>query len=168
MADAARHLAYHEFGIGAIVVGLTCLAAAIWLRRVRRFVPPPSFRTAWALVVLFALVHAAIRPLVDPAKDMAEGAAEAASLVPADEPLLVFSGDETTLAVVPFFSGRLVANAEKPADAIRALDAGPSKHLLVMDKDVKRMGTALESRVTLVRTVRFAATRDVNVYALKP
>lgn len=166
-AATAKALDYHAFTLGCVAVGVVALAAAFWVRRVKKIALPSAGRAAWALVVLYAFVHAAVGPLIDPLRDMSGGAREIASLVPADEELLAYSADETTLAVVPFYSGRVVANVEAGAKAIRAFEVGTSKHLLVMDKDVPRMGQALVSRLDLVKTVRFSATRDVNVYAFK-
>jgi hypothetical protein len=148
------------------------VAAGIVLGRLtRRIAPGPArWRAALALRFAFAflVLHGVVRPFVDPLKEMRGGVIEAAALVPPDEPLLAFSADETTLAVVPFYSGRIATNAERPVAALRALATGPAKHLLVMDKDVKRMGPALFARVALVKAVPVSATRELHVYALKP
>ena len=167
-AASAAMLDYRAFGYGCVAVGVVALAAAFWVRRVKRISLPPAGRAAWALVVLYAFLHAAVGPLIDPLRDMSAGAREIASLVPADEELLAYSADETTLAVVPFYSGRLVDNVESGGKALRGLETGVSKHLIVMDKDVPRMGQALTSRLVLVKTVRFSSTRGVNVYAYRP
>jgi len=37
-----------------------------------------------------------------------------------------------------------------------------------MDKSVRKLTPALKRRLDLVKTVRVSATRDVNVYVLKP
>ena len=174
LVDPARELAYRDFGFGAIVVGLTCLAAAIWVRRVRRMVPPVPVRTAWALVLLFAFLHTAVRPLLDPLRDMSAGSREIAALVPANERFVAFDADETTLGVVPFHSGRVLENIKGRNDsetvrmALDALESGSAGHLVVMDSDVRKLTPALKQRLDLVKTVRVSATRDVNVYVLKP
>lgn len=167
-ADAAPHLAYRPFGWGAIVVGLACLGAAVWVRRVRKLVPPAPVRTAWALVVLFALLHAAVRPLLDPLRDLSAGSRAIAALVPGNERFLGLSSDETTLAIVPFYTGRILENVEDPEEALAALEAGETRHLVVMDKSVRKLTPALKKRLELVETVAVSATREVGVYALKP
>lgn len=166
--ESVQRLDFRAAGVAAVAVMLVVIGAAFCARRARRLAAVSPARTLWALTVLFLVLHGVVGPLVDPLRDMSAGSKEAAALVPTDEPLVAFDADETTLAVVPFFTGRLVANVEDPSDALRALEHGPSKHLLVMDKDVKHLGAALAKRLDLVQTVRFSATRSVNVYALKP
>ncbi len=166
--DLAPHLDYRHFGCGAIVVGVTCLAAAIWVRRVKGFVPPAPVRTTWALVMLFALLHAAVRPLLDPPRDLSAGARQIASLVPENERFVALDADETTLAFVPFYSGRILENFETADEALAALGSGATKYLVVMDKDIRKLTPALKRRLELVKTVEITATREVNVYALKP
>ena len=106
------------------------------------------------------------RPVIDPARDMSAGAREVAALVPAGEPLLGFSADETTRAVIPFYSKRILANVEKVPEVMAAFDSGTTRHLVVMDKEVRKLTPALLDRIELVKAVRLNATRVLNVYVL--
>lgn len=140
--------------------GLGLRGQAKWLKG--------TLRVAVLFPIVIALVHFGVFPRLDVLRDMSAGSREIAALVPADEKLLALSADETTLATVPFHSGRILANVEDPAEVLKAFDSGATKHLVVMDKDVRKLTPALKQRLDLVKTVRVSATRDVNVYVLKP
>ena len=140
-----------------------------------------SARAAALLVVLFVLVHVGVFSRLDAFRNMEAGSREIAELVPAGERFIALDADETTLGTVPFHSGRILENIPSPSDAERVagapsaaakalarFDSGDIKHLVVMDKDVGKLGPELKRRLALVKTVRLSATRDVNVYVLKP
>jgi hypothetical protein len=109
-----------------------------------------------------------VRPLVDPAKDLRPSTSDLARLVPADEPMLGLNLDETTIAVVPYFTGRTLANVDEAADALARLDAGPVRHLVIMKKDLtKRTLWAkcpeLKPRLRLVGSTG-TGDREIGVY----
>jgi 4-amino-4-deoxy-L-arabinose transferase-like glycosyltransferase len=108
------------------------------------------------VLVLFALVvHAALRPLVDPLKNLKPGALEIARAIPETEPILAFAPDETTRAVVPFYSGRILSEAKDPASA---------RHLVVTDSAEKKLPEEVRRGLVKVADVRLGATRTASVY----
>jgi hypothetical protein len=108
------------------------------------------------VLVLFALlVHTAIRPLIDPLKDLKPGALEIARAVPEDEPILAFAPDETTRAVIPFYSGRILAETKEPETA---------RHLVVIDSAEKKLPEPARQGLVKIADVRLGATRRASVY----
>jgi len=143
--------------------------AELWIAR--RFIRPAgvrAFRAASAVVLVVLAYHAAVRPGLDSTRSMADGAREIASLVPADEPILALHPDETLRAVVPFYTSREFTTAVTAGQAMKALDEGRAKHLLVQDKSDKNVTPELAARLSIVKTVRLSASRDVSVYEVKP
>ncbi len=109
-------------------------------------------------------MQAGLRPLIDPAKDLREGALEIARSVPADEPLLGFAIDETTRAVVPFYTGRILRSVETPDRALAELESGPARHLVVTESAEKKLDEATRRRLVKVTSVRFNPTRTATLY----
>jgi 4-amino-4-deoxy-L-arabinose transferase-like glycosyltransferase len=139
----------------------------------RRFIPRDArgVRLAASLVTVFVVVHAAAMPLMDPVKRMTEGAKRVAELVPRDEILLSFEADETTRAILPFYTGRRLLNraGKKAAENIaKEFEAGTTRHLIVMDKYADDLPRPLLARLALVEDVQVNATRVIHVYALTP
>ena len=163
-ADTRRRLE-SQAGVAASGFRLVVLAlfAAWTVRELRRPRLGPS--VALLAVVTFFVLHFSARELLDPFRDMSDGARRIEALS-ADRPLLAFSADETTLAVIPFYSSThvLVLNSENPAFLLERLRSGRSKHLLVMDKDVRKLSKELRKGLVLRETVRLSATREVAVY----
>ena len=110
---------------------------------------------AGALVLLALVFHAAIRPLIDPLKNLKPGALEIARSVPEEEPILAFAPDETTRAVVPFYSGRILVETDEPETA---------GHLVVIDSAEKKLPEAARRGLVKVADVRLGATRRASVY----
>ncbi len=167
MLDPARHGA-NVFVRAVVPALLLWTFAELWI--VRRFVRPEgvrAFRAASATVLVFLVYHAAVRPGLDPMRDMSTGAREIAALVPADEPILFLSSDETMRATIPFYTGREVENSDKIEKVLAALDAGRAKHLAVMDKHEEKITPELRARLTLLKNVRVNASRTVDVYAVR-
>ncbi len=157
--DPPRALA----GLALIAAGgLTAYAAARhWAHGISSGV---KHAVAAALVLVFAW-HAAGRPFADPVKSMRDGALRVAAAVPAGEELLGLSLDETTIAVVPFYSGRTIRNVETWKAAREQFDAGRTRHLVVMDKHVERkLGERARTELDPVARLRFAETRELWVF----
>jgi hypothetical protein len=167
MQDAAR-LGAHLFTRAVVPALLLWTAAEMWI--VRKFVRPEgvrAFRAASAAVLFFLVYHAAVRPGLDPMRDMSTGAREIAALVPADEPILALQPDETTRAFVPFYTGRQVEDAPKIANVMAAVESGRAKHLVVMDKREEMITPELRARLVLLKNVRVNASRSIGVYAVR-
>ncbi len=159
-----------RFGSGllsfvAVMLAIGALATATLLLLARRL---PTGRVAFraaAVLSLFTLVfHAGLRPLIDPIKDLRAGSLEIARAVPAGEPLLGFALDETTRAVVPFYTGRILRDVDRPELALAELEAGPSRHLLVMESAEQKLPEEERRRLRPVASVRLSATRSVTLY----
>jgi 4-amino-4-deoxy-L-arabinose transferase-like glycosyltransferase len=110
---------------------------------------------AGVLVLLALVFHAAIRPLVDPLKNLKPGALEIARAVPESEPILAFEPDETTRAVVPFYTGRILVETDEPETA---------RHLLVIDGAEKKLPDGARRGLVKIADVRLGATRRASVY----
>src|SRR5262249_30145526 len=118
------------------------------------------------LVLAFLILHLVARPVLDPLFEMKTGAKAATKLIPDSEPVLAFHADETTLAIVPFYTGHSLANTETAEEAFRALVRGPATRLIVAENRAARLGPDLEAQLELARTVRLSATRTLKVYEL--
>ncbi len=110
---------------------------------------------AGALVLLALVFHAALRPLIDPLKNLEPGALEIARAVPESEPILAFAPDETTRAVVPFYSGRILVETDEPETA---------RHLVVIDSAEKKLPEEARRGLVKIADVRLGATRRASVY----
>jgi 4-amino-4-deoxy-L-arabinose transferase-like glycosyltransferase len=173
--------------VAMVVAGAWILGPHAWA--IRRVIPTPArgVRVASSLFTVYLILHGAALPLVDPPREMSAGARRIAQLVPPGEKLLSLSADETTRAIVPFYSGRILEDrgGDRCEEAVaKELDAGTTKYLVVMDKDVERLPSHevkdrvtgkvrrrtpdLLARLDLVEAVTVSATRVVNVYKVKP
>lgn len=108
--------------------------------------------------------HAAGTPLLDPIKDMRRGAEQLALTVSRDEPLLGLALDETSRAVIPFYSGRIIRSVTTSAKALEELATGPSRHLVVMEPVGVKLDADLHNRLHALKTIRLSATRELTVY----
>lgn len=148
-------------GLVTLVVALRSLKATAARRS-----QPLARAVAWPLLLLLLVSHLLVRPLVDPVKGLKAGAIAVARSVPESEPLLAFEPDETTLAVVPFYGGRLVR--EVKGDRWREeLAAAHSNHLLVMDHALQKVPGLSEANVT-IRRIDFTPTRALLLVELEP
>jgi 4-amino-4-deoxy-L-arabinose transferase-like glycosyltransferase len=171
--------------VAMALTGLWVLGPHLWLKR--RLIPRTALgpQLAASLVTVFVVVHGAALPLFDPAKRMAEGARRVAELVPPGEKLLAISADETTRAILPFYTGRILHDwggdwsAEQVA---KEFDKGTARYLIVADDDVDELSPRkvrdpvtnrvrttpdLAARLELVEAVQVNATRVLHVYALR-
>jgi 4-amino-4-deoxy-L-arabinose transferase-like glycosyltransferase len=153
-----------------VAVGVWVLGPHAWVKR--RVVPRAArgLHVAAGVVLLYLVVHAAAYPLLDPFRNMSEGSRRIAALVPPQEKFVILDSDETTVSVVPFYSGRIlvdIAGKAGPEKLLKMLDSGETRHFVVMQNDRDKLTPALRERVELVETVRVSASRDVDVYALK-
>ena len=151
-----------------IVVGLTITLVAIRAMARTKASParPLGRAVALPLVLLLLASHLLVRPLVDPVKGLKAGAIAVARSVPESEPILAFEPDETTLAVVPFYGGRLVR--EVKGDRWREeLAAAHSNHLLVMDHALQKVPGLAELNVN-VRRIDFTPTRALLLVEIEP
>jgi 4-amino-4-deoxy-L-arabinose transferase-like glycosyltransferase len=172
--------------VAMIAIGALVLGPRLWAKR--RLVPATAsgLDLAASLVTLFLIVHGLAFPLLDPLREMSLGARTVGSLVSPGRPIVAFHPDETTRAVVPFYTGREFVTVVTVKQALAALDAGAT-HLLVQDKDRgklypeqrtspaktpqaeenEKLTAALVARISLVETVRLNATRAVDVYEVR-
>jgi 4-amino-4-deoxy-L-arabinose transferase-like glycosyltransferase len=88
-------------------------------------------RDALGLAVASVLVAAMLVavPVLDREKNLAPFAR---ALPPEVSPVPVFRPDETTLAVIPFYTGRRVVPFESLGDAVRAAETGPAWIVVVL------------------------------------
>jgi 4-amino-4-deoxy-L-arabinose transferase-like glycosyltransferase len=145
----------------AVLFALGAAATAFCARR-----EPGRAAVASALGLAF-LFHAAVRPIVDPIKDLRPGSLEIAAAVPEAEPLLGFALDETTRAVLPFYTRRTIRSVDRPELALAELRSGPSRHLVVTDSGEGKLGDEARRHLVRVAGVRLGATRSAAVYALE-
>jgi 4-amino-4-deoxy-L-arabinose transferase-like glycosyltransferase len=111
--------------------------------------------------------HACATPIVDPIKDMERGVFAASAAIPRDEPLLGLNLDETTLAVMPYYTGRMVRRVPTMAEALVELSNGPAGHLMVLDSAEGLIDPAARARLRLVTTLDMNATRRLSIYAFE-
>jgi 4-amino-4-deoxy-L-arabinose transferase-like glycosyltransferase len=135
--------------LSAMLAGAGLGVAWLAARPLRAPVP------AGVLVLFVLVVQAVIRPLVDPLKNLKPGALEIARSVPGDDPILAFAPDETTRAVVPFYSGRILSETKEPETA---------RHLVLIDSAEKKLPAAARAGLVKVADVRLGATRTASVY----
>jgi 4-amino-4-deoxy-L-arabinose transferase-like glycosyltransferase len=126
--------------------------------------PALAGASAAGALALFLIWHSAVQPLVDPLKDMGEGARVSMRDIPADEPLLGLALDETSRAIIPYYTGRFILNVATSSDAIEALEKGPSRHLVVMDNVEHKIDATLRAKLRPVSQPRLNAVRVLNVY----
>jgi 4-amino-4-deoxy-L-arabinose transferase-like glycosyltransferase len=171
--------------VSMALMGLWILGPHLWAKR--RLIPPAArgLQLAASLVTFYVLLQGAAYPLLDPAKSMADGARRVAEVVPPGEKLLAISADETTRAILPFYTGRVLydwGGAWRAEKVAKEFDAGTARYLIVSDRDAEdlsprkvrdrttdrvRTTPNLASRLRLVESVKVNATRVLHVYALR-
>ena len=126
-----------------IALGLTlALGAAI-------FLAARGSRDALGLAVASVLVAAAI--VAVPALEREKSLAPFARALPPEITRVpVFRPDETTLAVIPFYTSRNVAPLESLADALRAAETTPAWLVVVLKSDRDAVPAELKSRYPFV------------------
>src|SRR4030095_6085628 len=87
-----------------------------------------------AALALTFVAQLLVRPMIDPRKNMRPGVLELAASIPAGEELVGYDLDETTLAVVPFYSGRLLRDLRTAGDPVLR-----PRHLVVLEKRRERL-----------------------------
>jgi 4-amino-4-deoxy-L-arabinose transferase-like glycosyltransferase len=154
--------------IYAVVVGAWILGPHAFVRR--RLLPAGArgLHVAAAFVTVYVVYFGAVVPVVDPIRDMSAGVRDIASLVPEPETIVTLRADETTRAVIPFYTGRAFEDAVTVADAMEAIDSGRARHLVVYEKSRRYLTPALSRRLVLVKTFALNATREIDVYAIAP
>ncbi len=140
------------------VIAAVCFALLAWRPRV-----PTLLAAALAFTLVAQLV---LRPMIDPQKNMRPGVLELAASIPAGEELVGYDLDETTLAVVPFYSGRLLRDLWPEGDPVRVPDPSRSRHLLLLAKRRDRLPPELASRYDFEHTV-FVPGRELAVYRMR-
>jgi 4-amino-4-deoxy-L-arabinose transferase-like glycosyltransferase len=174
-----EHYGIAEASAGASFVAFTVIVTSVagaaglsvlWIaaRSRTRSVPWLARASAIAALAAFSIWLCAVQPFIDPLKDMSRGARESMADVPASEPLLGLALDETSRAVIPYYTGRLIRNVSTPEEAIEALKRGPSKHLVVMDNGDQNVSPELRADLRAVSKRRLDAARALNVYRYEP
>jgi 4-amino-4-deoxy-L-arabinose transferase-like glycosyltransferase len=148
-------------GIALLAAGhLLAAGAAIWLGNwialgltltlgAAVFLAARGSRDALGLAVASVLVAAAI--VAVPALEREMSLAPFARALPPEIPRVpVFRPDETTLAVIPFYTGRNVEPLESLADALRAAEAKPAWLVVVLKSDRDAVPAELKSRYPFV------------------
>ncbi len=105
-----------------------------------------------------------VRPMLDPLKSMREGVLELSASIPPGEELVGYDLDETTLAVVPFYSGRLLRDLRQPGDPVRVPDPSRSLHLVLLQKRRTELPPELAQHYDYEHTVELVAGRELAVY----
>jgi 4-amino-4-deoxy-L-arabinose transferase-like glycosyltransferase len=154
---------------GLVFAGI--VTAAVALRAMKRTAAgsarPLGHAVALPLLLLLLTSHLLVRPFLEPVKGLKAGALAVARSVPESEPLLAFAPDETTLAVVPFYGGRLVI--ELPRDGLLAeMERRGARHLLVMEDGFGRLPEEARARLKPVRTIEFTPTRSLQLLEVVP
>jgi 4-amino-4-deoxy-L-arabinose transferase-like glycosyltransferase len=135
--------------VSMVLTGLWVLGPHAWAKR--RLIPRTArgVQLAASTFTLMLILFGAAYPLVNPMRDMSAGARRIAELVPPGEKLLSLSADETTRAIVPFYSGRILEDCGGPravADITAELDAGTTRHIVVMDNDLEKIGATPKAK----------------------
>lgn len=149
-------------GLVTLVIALRALKATA-----AKTPRPLALAAVPPLLAMLLVSHVLVRPLLDPVKGLKAGAIAVATAVPAGEPLLAVDPDETTLAVVPFYGGRLVV--EIPREGLVAeMEHRGARHLLVMENGFGRLPEEARAHLKPVRTIEFTPTRSVELLELAP
>jgi 4-amino-4-deoxy-L-arabinose transferase-like glycosyltransferase len=127
-----------------IVLGLTLILGATMFLVARRSRDALGFAVASVLV---AAVLVAV-PVVDREKSLAPFAR---ALPPEVSPVPAFRPDETTLAFIPFYTGRRVVPLESLADAVRAAETGPASIVVALKSDHDAVLDELKASYPYVR-----------------
>jgi hypothetical protein len=121
---------------------------------------------AAALAVTF-VAQLALRPMIDPQKNMRAGVLELSASIPEAEELVGYDLDETTLAVVPFYSGRLLRDLRQAGDPVRVPDPQRSRHLVLLQKRRTQLPPELASLFDYEHTVELVPGRALDVYRMR-
>lgn len=160
--EAAAADAHRSFGDGLarcsppFLAASVCFALLAWRPRL-----PVLLAAALAFTFVAQLV---LRPVVDTLKSMREGVLELSASIPPDEELVGYDLDETTLAVVPFYSGRLLRDLEAEGDPVRVPDPQRSRHLVLLQKRRANLPPELAQHYDYEHTVELVAGRELAVY----
>jgi len=138
------------------VIGALCFGALAFRPSVAGLLGAAAAFTFVAQLVL--------RPLIDPLKSMRAGVEELSASIPAGEPLCGYDLDETTLAVVPFYSGRLLRDLRPARDPMAELARSGSRHIVLLQKRRDKLPSELEGNLDLEHTVELGAGRTLDVY----
>jgi hypothetical protein len=178
---ADKFAAFLDYHRGVMpVVATTCATVAVALavlafRASRGPVAVAARRAAVAIAAMVFLFHAGGRPLIDrPVNDMEQGAIELARAVPESEEMLAVAPDETTRAVVPFYTGRMLRPVRPPPHPkgtppgpLRTpgpLGTTPWRYLVVIDSSEPSIDAETRAHLHLERTVALNGERTVHVY----
>ena len=140
-------------------IAASCFALIAWRPRVQALL-------AAALAFTF-VAQLVLRPVVDKQKNMRAGVLELSESIPAGEELVGYDLDETTLAVVPFYSGRLLRDLRQAGDPVRVPDPRRSRHLVLMQRRSIQLPPELASLYDFEHTVELVAGRELAVYRLR-
>jgi 4-amino-4-deoxy-L-arabinose transferase-like glycosyltransferase len=154
---AAGAVCWYAFGDLArfappFVIAVLCFAVLAFRPRV-----PALLAGALAFTFVAQLL---VRPMIDPQKNMRPGVLELSASIPAGEELVGYDLDETTLAVVPFYSGRLLRDLRTAGDPVRR-----PRHLVVLEKRRAKLPAELANLYDFEHTVPVPG-RDLAVYRL--
>jgi 4-amino-4-deoxy-L-arabinose transferase-like glycosyltransferase len=140
------------------------LAIASVVRSRRAAVAALARSTVLAIGAALLVWLCALKPFVDPIKGIGESTRAAMSDVPASEPLLGLGLDETTRAVIPFYTQRFIRSVPTSAQAIDVLSEGSARHLVVMANAEQLIDPALRAHLHQVSQKKLSANRVLNVY----
>jgi 4-amino-4-deoxy-L-arabinose transferase-like glycosyltransferase len=140
------------------------LAAACFALLVRR---PRVASLLGAALALTFVAQLALRPMIDPQKNMRAGVLELSASIPGNEELVGYDLDETTLAVVPFYSGRLLRDLRQAGDPVRVPDPQRSRHLVLLQKRRAKLPPELASLYDYEHTVELLSGRELDVYRMR-
>jgi 4-amino-4-deoxy-L-arabinose transferase-like glycosyltransferase len=107
----------------------TAILAAGWFERASARVRTVTDRAVLAFAIVFVAAVIAAVPALDREKSLAPFVR---ALPPEISRVPAFRPDETTLAVIPFYSGRSVVPFESLGDALRAAEAKPAWLVVVL------------------------------------
>ncbi|MBK7642141.1 MAG: glycosyltransferase family 39 protein [Planctomycetes bacterium] len=120
-----------------------------------------------AVLAFTFVAQLVLRPVIDRQKNMRPGVLELSASIPAGEELVGYDLDETTLAVVPFYSGRLLRELRQGGDPVRVPDPSRSCHLIVLEKRRAKLPPELASRYDYEHTVQLVEGRELAVYRMR-
>jgi len=152
--------------IATLFAGLAA-CGVLWIATTskRRELPSLARWTSAAALATFLMWMCVVQPFLDPLKDMTERTREIVARVPADERLLGVALDETTRAIIPYFTGRFVTNAPDMEAALTELSAGTSRHLFAMPGAEEGFDPALRKHLRLVEHKLLNASRALDLFA---
>jgi 4-amino-4-deoxy-L-arabinose transferase-like glycosyltransferase len=150
--------------VAVLLAPLFAIAALCFARIAFRPRTPELLAAALALTFVGQLV---LRPILDTRKSMRAGVLELSASIPSGEELVGYDLDETTLAVVPFYSGRLLRDLRRAGDPVQMPDPRRSRHLVLLQKRRDRLPPGLAGLYDCVHTVELVEGRELAVYRLR-